>query len=94
MKYLVSEEAQSILYNEGNYLPINNLLYEQDSNKVLGFYKHLMKSGVHRPFLENYTKISDIIVEYLNKALKGEITAEQALENAEMKIYLENIEVK
>ena len=94
MKYLVSEEAQSILYNEGNYLPINNLLYEQDSNKELGFYKHLMKSGVHRPFLENYTKISDIIVEYLNKALKGEITAEQALENAEMKIYLENIEVK
>ena len=94
IKYLISEEAQSILYLEGGYLPINNALYENKEDKKLHFYNELMKSGVYRPFLENYTKISDIIVEYLNKAIKKEITVEHALKGAREKIINENISTK
>ena len=53
-----------------------------------------MNSGVYRPFLENYTRISDIIVEYLNKAIKKEITVDQALRRAEKKIRSESIIIK
>jgi len=94
IKYLVSEEAQSILYLEGGYLPINNSLYQSPEDYKLHFYNELMKSGVYRPFLENYTKISDIIVEYLNRAIKKEITVEQALAGAKKKIINENISIK
>ena len=94
IKYLISEEAQSILYEEGGYLPINNSIYEYEENEKLLFYKQLMKTGVHRPFLENYTKISDIIVEYLNKAIKKELSVELALKGAEKKIMNENIFIK
>ena len=94
IKYLISEEAQSILYLEGGYLPINNSLYQSPEDYKLHFYNELMKSGVYRPFLENYTKISDIIVEYLNRAIKKEITVEQALKGARKKIINENISVK
>ncbi len=94
IKYLISEEAQSILYLEGGYLPINNTIYKNTEDEKLLFYNELMKSGVYRPFLENYTKISDIIVEYLNKAIKKEITVEQALTGASKKIINENISIK
>jgi multiple sugar transport system substrate-binding protein len=94
IKYLISDEAQSILYEEGGYLPINNLIYMNGEDEKLLFYKQIMKTGVHRPFLENYTKISDIIVEYLNKAIKKELSVELALKGAEKKIMNENIFIK
>ncbi len=68
IKYLLSEEAQNILHQEGGYLPINKLIYENELNEELLFFQQLMASGIYRPFLENYTKISDIIALYLNKA--------------------------
>ncbi|MCK5370006.1 MAG: hypothetical protein KAQ62_15705, partial [Cyclobacteriaceae bacterium] len=93
-KYLLSEEAQYILHHDGGYLPTNNLIYENELNEELLLYKQLMASGVHRPFLENYTKISDIIALYLNKAINQELLVDEALSRAEKKIISENIEIK
>jgi len=94
IKYLLSEEAQLIMYQNGGYLPINESIYENELDQRLLFYKQLINSGVHRPFLENYTKISDIMVEFLNKAIKKELSVSQALMDAEKKISNENIEIK
>ena len=94
IKYLLSEEAQYILHHDGGYLPTNNLIYENELNEELLFYKQLLASGVHRPFLENYTKISDIIALYLNKAINQELLVDEALSRAEKKIISENIEIK
>jgi len=94
IKYLLSEEAQKILHQDGGYLPINKLIYENEQTEELLFYKKLMASGVHRPFLENYTKISDIIALYLNKAINKEVSVDDALSSAENKIISENIEIK
>ena len=33
IKYLLSEEAQKILHQEGGYLPINNLIYENEQTE-------------------------------------------------------------
>ncbi|UCH66131.1 MAG: extracellular solute-binding protein, partial [Ignavibacterium sp.] len=94
IKYLLSEEAQNILHKEGGYLPSNKLIYEYEPNEELQRYKQLMDSGIHRPFLENYTKISDIIAYYLNKAINNEISVDKALRDAENKIRDEKIEIK
>lgn len=94
IKYLLSEEAQMIMYKKGGYIPIINIIYEGEKDERLQFYKQLIRSGVHRPFLLNYTRISDIIVEFLNKAIKKEMSVNQALKSAEQKIYNENIEIK
>jgi multiple sugar transport system substrate-binding protein len=94
IKYLLSEEAQKILHQEGGYLPINNLIYENEQTEELLLYQRLMVSGVHRPFLENYTKISDIIALYLNKAINQELSVDEALSSAESKIISENIEIR
>ncbi len=94
IKYLVSEEAQEIMYKEGDYIPINKAIYNFKEDDRLQFYQKLINSGVHRPFLENYTRISDIIAEYLNKAIKLELSVKQALKSAEEKINNEKIEIK
>lgn len=94
IKYLLSDEAQRIMYEEGDYIPIKESIYKTIKDKRLQFYSKLIQSGVHRPFLENYTKISDIIVLFLNKALKKEITVDQALKKASEQIKYDHIEIK
>ena len=94
IKYLVNEEAQKIMYKEGDYIPINKAIYNFKEDNRLQFYQKLINSGVHRPFLENYTRVSDIIAEYFNKAIKMKLSVKQALKSAEEKIISENIEIK
>lgn len=94
IKYLLSEEAQRILHQEGGYLPINKLIYKNNPDEELLLSQQLMTSGIYRPFLENYTKISDIVALYLNKAINQELSVDEALSRAENKIISENIEIK
>lgn len=97
-KFLISPEAQKIMYEEGGYLPINKKLYSDEDfinkHKELKFFKELYKTGVHRPFIENYTNVSDILSFYINSAIKEEISVNSALKNAEQKIIEKTILVK
>ncbi|MFZ2322515.1 MAG: extracellular solute-binding protein [Ignavibacteriaceae bacterium] len=97
-KFLLSEESQKIMYEEGGYLPINKKLYEDEifveKHKELKFFEELYKTGVHRPFLEDYTNVSDILSYYLHSAIKDNIPVANALENAESKIKEKSILVK
>lgn len=97
-KFLLTEEAQKIMYEEGGYLPINKKLYQDSSYIIkhpnLKFFKKLYTTGVHRPFIESYTNVSDILAYYLHKAIKKEISVEQALKEAEIKIKAREILVK
>ena len=97
-KFLLSEESQKIMYEEGGYLPINKKLYKDEifveKHKELKFFEELYKTGVHRPFLEDYTNVSDILSYYLHSAIKDNIPVVNALENAESKIKEKSILVK
>jgi multiple sugar transport system substrate-binding protein len=97
-KFLLSEESQKIMYEEGGYLPINKELYESTAfiqkHRELLFFKTLYNSGVYRPFLENYTNVSDILSYYINSAIKDDITVAEALKEAEIKIRDKSILVK
>lgn len=98
VKFLLSEEAQKIMYEEGRYAPINKRVYSDDKYlskyPELDFFEDLFKNGVHRPFMESYTNVSDILSYYLNKAIKKEIPVEQALKEATVKINEKAILVK
>jgi len=83
LKFVISKKAQEMLYVNGAYLPILNIFYNDSvylkKYPDLIFKKKLLDTGVHRPFLENYTRISDIISYYANKAIKKEISVDNAL---------------
>ena len=87
IKFILSEESQKTLYEFGAYLPVLTSVYE-DANFLknypeLGYNKKLLDNGVHRPFLENYTKISDVISYYTNQVLKKNLSIEEALNKTE-----------
>jgi multiple sugar transport system substrate-binding protein len=95
IKYLNSDEAQSILYENSGYLPITKNFYDNTImlNKYpqLIFYKNLFKSITHRPYLEKYTRYSDILSHYINLAIKNEISVFDALKKAESIINSDKI---
>ncbi len=86
IKFCLRPEIQKILYREGGYIPVNLDVYRDEkfmrANPDLNYYRRLLAHGVHRPFLENYTKISDIISYYVHLAIKGEISVDEALQKA------------
>lgn len=97
-KFLLSEESQKIMYENGEYLPVNKKIYEDttylNQHPELKFYKELYKTGVYRPFLEDYTNVSDVLSYYVNSAIKENISVNDALKEAESKIKEKSILVK
>ncbi|MCX7798109.1 MAG: extracellular solute-binding protein [Melioribacter sp.] len=87
IKFLIREDIQKKIYELDGYLPINKKIYEDEKyiekNPELKFYKRVFKSSVRRPFHEKYTRYSDIISHYINRAIKNEISARDALISAE-----------
>ncbi len=90
VKFMLSKEIQELNYRSGAYLPIRKSFYTDEKmiNKYprLEKYRNIIKRGVHRPSDYNYTKISDILSLYLNKALQKELTVEEALKSAQAQI--------
>ena len=98
LKFIISKKAQEMLYVNGAYLPILKIFYDDPvylkKYPDLIFKKKLLTTGVHRPFLEDYTRISDIISYYANKAIKEEIPVDTALNEATEMIRSQKILIK
>lgn len=90
IKFLMRDDCQKLLYESGGYLPANKNIYNDTSftNKhpELKFYYRLLTNGSHRPFLKNYSDITEILSYFLNMAIKEEITPKEALHKASEKI--------
>lgn len=98
IKFLMSEESQKIMYEDGGYLPINQNIYCDSGyvkqHKDIKFFEELYKTGVYRPFIKEYTNVSDILSYYLNRSIKGEIPVNSALADAENRIKKNTILIK
>ncbi len=90
INFMLSEESQKTLYELEGYLPVNKKIYEDSvyvqKHPELKFYNSLLLKGVNRPFLENYTNMSDILCLYLNQAIEKNITPKEALMLVDEKI--------
>lgn len=98
LNFIMQKDVQKILYEEGNFLPINNQLYDDSvftsRHTDLKYFRQMFTLGYHRPFLENYTTISDILSYYLNLALRQKMPVKEALKKANSKIEAERITIK
>jgi multiple sugar transport system substrate-binding protein len=76
-------DMQKILFEVGGYIPTNMEVYADtaymQTHPVLKYYAGLIASGFHRPALVEYTKMSDIVSQAANRAVKGEISIDKAL---------------
>jgi len=98
VKFILGEESQKILYEYGAYLPALNEIYSDEEfllkHTELIYNKNLLDNGIHRPLLENYTRLSDIISYYTNQVLKGNILIETALKNIKSSLISGELIVK
>lgn len=98
INFMFQKENQQILYEEGGYLPINTEVYDDSmyikKHKELLQIQKLLSWGKHRPFLENYTRLSEIMSRSFHKALKNEVSVDEALTLASKQINNEKITIK
>lgn len=96
--FMFQKENQQILYEDGGYLPINDEVYSDTTylkeHKELAKAQRLLSWGRHRPFLENYTRLSEIMAKYFHQALRNEISVDDALVSASNQINTEKTTVK
>lgn len=98
LKFVMRQENQALLYETGGYIPVNKALYEDSlfyrEKTDLKYYRQLMETGIHRPFVVNYTQISDIISYYVHLAIKGEVGVETALKQATRAINAQTVLIR
>lgn len=96
--FVFQKENQKILYEDGGYLPINDEVYKDEAYLIkhpeLKQIRSLLSWAKHRPVLENYTQLSEIMARWFHKALTNEISVNEALSGASRQINDEKLYVK
>ncbi len=98
IKFFQRPENQKILFTQGGYLPALDQVYRDSlllqTHPEIIVLRKLLETGQFRPMREDYTRISDVMSFYFRKALKGEISVDEALKKAEKAINSQSINLK
>ena len=98
MKFLLKNESQEIFYRESGYYPIVNSFYENPEYlkkyPEIESFKNFMKTGVHRPAHDDYTRYSKIMSFYFKKAIQNKISVKQALVECTNAIQTDKVMIK
>jgi multiple sugar transport system substrate-binding protein len=98
IRFLLSVETQKTLFEAGGYIPVNKSVFDDElfmaQHPDLAFYRRLLAHGFHRPALEEYTRISDVISHFVNLALKREVPVREALKRASRILRYDEILIK
>ena len=98
IKFLMSTEAQKVLFDTGGYIPINNGIYKDslfvEKHPDLSFDLSLIRHGIYRPFSVHYTNVSDVVSYYLNLAIAGKLSPREALAKADNELKSNSILLK
>jgi len=98
IRFLQTEEIQKFLFESGGYIPVSATVYADSAYMAahpnLVYYRHLLDSGFHRPAMAEYTQISDIISHFAHRAIKGEMTVQEALARASSMIESNQVLIK
>lgn len=96
--FMLNEKNQMIMHDLSGYVPVNKKTFNNPAflkrNPNILYERSLYRYGRHRPYREDYTKISDIMSHYVRAALKKEISVEEALIRASQKINSKQIFIK
>jgi multiple sugar transport system substrate-binding protein len=90
MKFACSEVGQSIFYSYNGLLPIQKSFYANGGDAARKERLHrlegMMSTGLHRPRLNEYTLISDILSNRLHQILSGELDSKTGMAKADTEI--------
>ncbi len=92
MQFASSVEGQTIFYEAEGLLPIQETFYDtartDRKRERLASIEKMMANGIHRPALDHYTLLSDILSERLHLILSGELEVEAGLKLAKEEISI------
>ena len=90
MEYAASMAGQEIFYESEGLLPVQKAFYTRSTDdprqERLNLIQDMMKHGLHRPMLDQYTLISDILSNRLHQILAGEYDALEGMTLAQTEI--------
>lgn len=90
MKFASSQQGQRIFYESEGLLPIQSAFYDAEDpdpyQERLQMTEKMMEQGLHRPMLDQYTLISDILSQRLHEVLSDEYDVEEGLQLAKDEI--------
>ena len=86
VKFLLRDDSQEVFYSESRYYPVVTSFYEDSTSlrkypEIAGI-RELLKTGVHRPAVKNYTNYSKIMSHYFSLAIRNKISVDEAVEGA------------
>lgn len=98
VKFLLSDQSQEVFYRNSGYYPVIKRFYT-DSAFIKKYpdideINKLIKSGIHRPAHEEYTRYSKIMSYYFEQAITGKISVKEALVKATNAIQYEKNIIK
>lgn len=86
MKFVLEQQNQQLMLDLGGYLPVIRNVYHDSSvlgrHPDLSYYYQLLARGTHRPYVVDYTKVSDVVSYYVKAAIKNQVSVTEALETA------------
>ncbi|MDJ0928767.1 MAG: extracellular solute-binding protein [Gammaproteobacteria bacterium] len=88
-RFLVSEEAASVLALEGGQLPTNQAVYAQSevaNNETLAAFRAQLENAVPMPNYAEMTLMWSPVTTAMNKIVKGSASPEAALAEAQKKV--------
>jgi ABC-type glycerol-3-phosphate transport system substrate-binding protein len=95
LKFAASKEIQKMLHVESGYFPVHKEVYSDqefiNQNPAVTDIKYFLDSGKHRPYMENYSHISDIMAYFFKRALMKKISVEEALIGASDEINVKQV---
>lgn len=95
VNFLLEENSQLELFERDGSIPVLKSIFKNykkySDSQMLEYYNEQFEYGVYRPSLEDYTRISDIISHFVNKAIKKEISVEEALKQADFMISTDKV---
>ena len=95
IRFLLREESQEVFYEKAGHFPVIKEFYENPKYAKkydeLNQYKKLMEISVHRPAHAEYTKYSEVMSHFFERAILQEISVKEALSRATKSINSDKI---
>jgi len=86
VRFLLRDDSQEVFYRVSRYYPVVKAFYTDSASvakypEIAGI-RALIKTGVHRPAVKDYTNYSKIMSHYFSLAIRKKITVDEAVEGA------------
>jgi multiple sugar transport system substrate-binding protein len=98
IRFAGTKEAEQILYEAEGFLPVTRDIYQDTAymrgHPDLAYYHTLLERGFDRPAMVDYTRISDILSYYIHRAIRQDLSVEDALKQASEMVNSNKVLIK